>query len=139
MDMRELYQTITSRDTIDYQSIKPDMRIAIVTPDGHLDVMKVETIGDGRSSIDDNMGHIAVAKTCPGQASVKYFSDGSVSLNELMDIHRPEDAYMSDVNPFSGLGVLSHRVSKAHWAPIGEGSEIYKIDKSEMRQIQNTL
>jgi hypothetical protein len=136
MNLKELYQTIVSREDVPYASLKPRMRIAIVTPAGTLDVMKVDRVGEGRPSLDEQIRYMAVAKVCPGQASMTLSSDGVVCLNELMDVKSPDDPYMTAVDPWSELGVLRHRHRVAYWVDLDENTAIKRVQKSEMREIQ---
>lgn len=138
MNLHELYETIVSREDVPYTSLKSRMRIAVVTPEGTLDVMKIDRVGEGRPSLDEQIRYMAVAKVCPGQASMTLSSDGEVCLNELMDIESLDGPYMTAIDPLSELGVLSHRHQRAYWVDLDEHTAIKKVQKSEMREIQGS-
>lgn len=139
MNLTELYKTIISREDVPYTSLRPKMRIAVVTSSGNLDVMKIDRVGEGRPSLDEQIRYMVVAKVCPGQASMTLSREGNVHLNELMSVTSPDDPYGTAITPWDELGVLSNRHGKAYWVYLDKKTAIKRVQKSEMREIQGAL
>ena len=140
MNLTELYKTIVSREDLPYASLKPKMRIAVVMPTGELDVMKIDRIGEGHASLEEEMRYMAIAKVCPGQSSMTLGSDGSVHLNDLIEVYHPADPYGTSIaDPHEQLGVLGQYGLKYHWMELDENTIVKKLTKSEMREIQGAL
>jgi len=137
MNLSELYAAIVSRESVPYESVRPRNRIAIETPSGELDVMKVESVGPGRGNPDEEMRYVAVAKICPGQLSVRLGSDGGVHQNELREVTHTADAYLTGPSIWvdDELGALQLRLGTAYWAELDGDTPIKRITKPEMRSI----
>ena len=127
--MKELYETILSREDVPYTSLKNRKRIAVVKSNGDLDVMKIDEVGYGRPTRYEKMRYMAVAKVCPGQASMTLRKDGSVRINKLMEV----------ISEDSDLGGLAERLSKAYWINLDKRTMIKKVTKSEMKKIQGGI
>lgn len=141
MDLKQIYETIASRENLEISVLKPRMRVAIDQPGGALDIMKIDSVGLGRASLDEEMRYMAVAKVCPGQAALTLRPSGAVELNALKEVTQPGDAY-SNNEPDSSkeLGVLQDKMGKAYWVDIPKaGARIKRVTKSEMREIQGAL
>jgi len=158
MSMTELYHSIISREHIPYGSLKARQKIAAVLPSDELDIMKIGSLGG--ITLDKMFRHeggskselVAVAAVCPGQASVRLRSDGTVYLNKLVEVEwgltptgdqLTKNPFMVDYPGYAfedvaeELGVLS-RYRKAHWILL-RMHPIVRVEKSEMRQIQEQI
>ena len=97
--------------------------------------MKVDRLGRGRQTQDEEMKTLVVAKVCPGQTSIVLDAQGRVSLNTLVEIAM-DDVYGTTTREdvITALGVLAY-YHRAHWAQL-EGQTIYPVTKGEMRALQ---
>ena len=158
MKLTELYGSIISRGPIPYDQVRGGQRIAAILPSDELDVMKIERLGnvtlDRLVRIDELIKSemIAVAAVCPGQASMRLRSDGTLSLNELAEVVwglTPTGDYITK-NPFNldypgctpedvimELGVLGY-YKKAHWIILRQ-YPIVGITKTEMGILQANI
>jgi hypothetical protein len=154
-----LYRAIMAKPNLPYTDLKAGKRVAVVTYGAVLDIMKVDAVGLGRPAycvgigVEEDAYHItlyckkrpmwpvAVAKVCPGQASMRLSRDGSLERNGLEEVivGLGNDAVLEGLPGLrEHLGVLAN-YRKAHWIALGNDLKIKQLTRSEMRDIQALL
>jgi len=157
MNMMELYDSLSVREKIPYNEVRCGHRIAAILPD-ELDIMKIGGLGNVVLSDRHRLGGLAeselilVATSCPGRASIGLRKDGSVYLNQLVDVRTLTPRGNNVINNstkweydplvtwyylMEELGPLFDR-KKAHWI-IARQYPIVPVARSEMRQLQQAI
>lgn len=161
MELQRLYDEIVSRRHLEKHELKTRRRVAVIY-ENELDIMKIAAIGKA-TFYDAGEITVMAANVCPnpdmpngiGVASFRLRSDGSLRLNDLIDVHEltsltPTGTYISErptLIDFPGctievmrdeLGVLDCFWSKGYFTRLGK-YPVVAVSRAEMHMMQKYL